>query len=193
MEAREQTPPSGHTKWRPAAGQPDPVALLEEQNTTREQDLVPVRHGRMMASPFTFYRGAAKIMATDLKDTPVAGYCRGLHRACEAARDDAVERDRGERARLRRLAAAFLGEHDLLGVEPFEVAHLRVSHQVDAPACALSLRAKRAAAGGLHAGHHSGRRGAVREAADELAEQRVGVPLVVALEQLAGTPAAAGR
>jgi uncharacterized protein (DUF2252 family) len=49
------------------------VALLEEQNTTREPDLVPVRHGRMMVSPFTFYRGAAKIMAADLKDTPTAG------------------------------------------------------------------------------------------------------------------------
>ena len=55
------------------AGRPDPVALLEEQNTTREPDLVPVRHGRMMVSPFTFYRGAAKIMAADLKDTPTAG------------------------------------------------------------------------------------------------------------------------
>jgi uncharacterized protein (DUF2252 family) len=64
---------SSHTKWRPAAERPDPVALLEEQNRTREPDLVPVRHGRMMVSPFTFYRGAAKIMATDLKDTPVAG------------------------------------------------------------------------------------------------------------------------
>jgi len=49
------------------------VALLEAQNLTREPDLVPVRHGRMMVSPFTFYRGAAKIMAADLKDTPVAG------------------------------------------------------------------------------------------------------------------------
>jgi uncharacterized protein (DUF2252 family) len=47
--------------------------LLEAQNLTREPDLVPVRHGRMMVSPFTFYRGAAKIMAADLKDTPVAG------------------------------------------------------------------------------------------------------------------------
>jgi uncharacterized protein (DUF2252 family) len=47
--------------------------LLEEQNTNREPDLVPVRHGRMMVSPFTFYRGAAKIMAADLKDTPTAG------------------------------------------------------------------------------------------------------------------------
>jgi uncharacterized protein (DUF2252 family) len=49
------------------------VSLLEAQNETREPDLVPVRHGRMMVSPFTFYRGAAKIMAADLKDTPRAG------------------------------------------------------------------------------------------------------------------------
>jgi uncharacterized protein (DUF2252 family) len=47
--------------------------LLVEQDVTREQDLVPVRHGRMMVSPFTFYRGAAKIMAADLRDTPTAG------------------------------------------------------------------------------------------------------------------------
>jgi uncharacterized protein (DUF2252 family) len=73
LEARGRAPVSSHTEWRPAADRPDPVALLEEQNRTREPDLVPVRHGRMMVSPFTFYRGAAKIMATDLKDTPVAG------------------------------------------------------------------------------------------------------------------------
>jgi uncharacterized protein (DUF2252 family) len=72
-QAREQVPPSGHAGWRPAPGRPDPVALLEAQNTTREPDLVPVRHGRMMVSPFTFYRGAATVMAADLKDTPVAG------------------------------------------------------------------------------------------------------------------------
>ena len=57
----------------PAADRPDPVALLQAQNLTREPDLVPVRHGRMMVSPFTFYRGAAKVMAADLKDTPTAG------------------------------------------------------------------------------------------------------------------------
>ena len=62
-----------HGEWAPAADRPDPVALLEEQNATREPDLVPVRHGRMMVSPFTFYRGAAKIMAADLEDTPTAG------------------------------------------------------------------------------------------------------------------------
>src|SRR5512138_1648683 len=71
--ARARTEPSSHTRWAPAADRPDPVALLEEQNATRVPDLVPVRHGRMMASPFTFYRGAAKIMAADLKDTPRAG------------------------------------------------------------------------------------------------------------------------
>ena len=73
LEARDRAAPSSHTKWRPAADRPDPVALLEEQDTTREPDLVPVRHGRMMVSPFTFYRGAAKIMAADLAETPVAG------------------------------------------------------------------------------------------------------------------------
>jgi uncharacterized protein (DUF2252 family) len=73
LEARDRASLSSHTKWRPAGDRPDPVGLLVEQDTTREPDLVPVRHGRMMVSPFTFYRGAAKIMAADLKDTPVAG------------------------------------------------------------------------------------------------------------------------
>jgi uncharacterized protein (DUF2252 family) len=72
-EARNRTPPSSHTGWVPATDRPDPVALLEEQNVTREPDLVPVRHGRMLVSPFTFYRGTAKIMAADLAGTPTAG------------------------------------------------------------------------------------------------------------------------
>jgi uncharacterized protein (DUF2252 family) len=71
--ARDRTSTASHSGWVPAADRPDPVALLEEQDLTREPDLVPVRHGRMMVSPFTFYRGAAKIMAADLKGTPVAG------------------------------------------------------------------------------------------------------------------------
>ena len=66
--ARDRTPPSSHAGWSPAPDRPDPVSLLEEQDRTREPDLVPVRHGRMMVSPFTFYRGAAKIMGADLKD-----------------------------------------------------------------------------------------------------------------------------
>src|SRR3954462_13899057 len=72
-QARAQAPLDAHAGWRPAGDRPDPVALLDEQNRTREPDLVPVRHGRMMASPFTFYRGAAAVMAADLKDTPTAG------------------------------------------------------------------------------------------------------------------------
>jgi uncharacterized protein (DUF2252 family) len=71
--SREQVPPSSHAGWTAAPDRPDPVALLEEQNATREHDLVPVRHGRMMVSPLTFYRGAAKIMAADLMGTPRAG------------------------------------------------------------------------------------------------------------------------
>ena len=70
--AREHALPSDHAGWVPAPDRPDPVALLEAQDATREPDLVPVRHGRMMVSPFTFYRGAAKIMAADLSTTPTA-------------------------------------------------------------------------------------------------------------------------
>jgi uncharacterized protein (DUF2252 family) len=72
-KTRELTATSAHAGWKPAGDRPDPVALLEEQNATREADLVPVRHGRMLVSPFTFYRGAAKIMAADLEHTPTAG------------------------------------------------------------------------------------------------------------------------
>src|SRR5215510_9753221 len=72
-EARTATPLSSHSNWKPAADRPDPAALLEQQDASRTPGLVPVRHGRMMVSPFTFYRGAAKIMAADLAETPVAG------------------------------------------------------------------------------------------------------------------------
>ena len=72
-ESRERMPPSRHGEWAPGADRFDPIALIEQQNETREPDLVPVRHGRMMVSPFTFYRGAAKIMAADLEKTPRAG------------------------------------------------------------------------------------------------------------------------
>src|SRR3954466_732891 len=72
-QARTRTSPSAHAGWEPASARPDPVRLLEAQDLTREADLGPVRHGRMMVSPFTFYRGAAKIMAADLADTPTAG------------------------------------------------------------------------------------------------------------------------
>jgi uncharacterized protein (DUF2252 family) len=72
-EARSRMPRSSHSGWAPASDRPDPVGLLQAQNRAREPDLVPVRHGRMLVSPFTFYRGGARIMAADLAGTPVAG------------------------------------------------------------------------------------------------------------------------
>lgn len=71
--ARDRADPGAHAGWAPAPDRTDPVRLVEEQNVRRDADLVPVRHGRMMASPFTFYRGAAAIMAADLAATPIAG------------------------------------------------------------------------------------------------------------------------
>jgi uncharacterized protein (DUF2252 family) len=71
--ARADVPRSSHGAWSPAADRPDPVALLEEQAESRVPELVPVRHGRMLVSPFTFFRGAALIMAADLAETPNAG------------------------------------------------------------------------------------------------------------------------
>ena len=66
-------PLKGHAGWAPSPNRRDPVELLNAQNLTREPDLVPVRHGRMLVSPFTFYRGAAKLMAADLSESPTAG------------------------------------------------------------------------------------------------------------------------
>jgi uncharacterized protein (DUF2252 family) len=71
--ARKATPRSSHGDWAPSPARPDPVALIEEQNATRVPWLVPVRHARMRVSPFTFFRGSAKIMASDLAGTPTSG------------------------------------------------------------------------------------------------------------------------
>ncbi len=72
-EARALAPRSSHAELRPADERPDPVALLERQATTRVPDLVPIRYGRMLVSPFTFFRGAALVMASDLATTPRSG------------------------------------------------------------------------------------------------------------------------
>ena len=71
--ARARVPLSAHAGWRPAPHRPDPVALLEEQAATRVPELVPIRHGRMAATPFTYYRGAALPMAADLAAMPTSG------------------------------------------------------------------------------------------------------------------------
>jgi uncharacterized protein (DUF2252 family) len=71
--ARSEAPRSSHAAWAPSAGRPDPVAILERQAATRVPELVPIRYGRMSASPFAFFRGAAAVMAADLATTPVSG------------------------------------------------------------------------------------------------------------------------
>jgi uncharacterized protein (DUF2252 family) len=71
--ARNEVPRSSHGRWEPAVNRPDPVGLLEEQAVSRVPELVPIRYGRMLVSPFTFYRGAALIMAADLAATPRSG------------------------------------------------------------------------------------------------------------------------
>jgi uncharacterized protein (DUF2252 family) len=71
--ARTAAPRSSHGEWAPAADRADPVELLEAQASSRVGRLVPLRYGRMLVSPFTFYRGAAAIMAADLAGTPCTG------------------------------------------------------------------------------------------------------------------------
>ena len=69
-ERRKLVPRSSHAEWSPPPGRPDPVAILEEQAKSRVPDLVPIRHGRMAASPFAYFRGAAAPMAWDLAHLP---------------------------------------------------------------------------------------------------------------------------
>ncbi|MBR2803924.1 MAG: DUF2252 family protein, partial [Eggerthellaceae bacterium] len=70
---REKVPHKAHAIWEAPADRPDPVALLKEQGTSRVQALLPVRYERMSVSAFTFYRGGALIMASDLSHTPSTG------------------------------------------------------------------------------------------------------------------------
>jgi uncharacterized protein (DUF2252 family) len=71
--ARRTTPRFAHGDWAPAPDRPDPVAVLQDQAASRLPELVPIRYGRMLVSPFTFYRGAAAVMAADLAATPDSG------------------------------------------------------------------------------------------------------------------------
>jgi uncharacterized protein (DUF2252 family) len=73
-QAQARVPRASHAAADLPAGRPDVVALLEEQGESRVPDLVPVRYGRMLVSPFTYYRGAALPMASDLASTPVSGF-----------------------------------------------------------------------------------------------------------------------
>jgi hypothetical protein len=64
---------SSHSEWAPAADRPDPISLLQAQDEGRIQQLLPIRYGRMLASPFAFLRGSAVVMAADLASTPNIG------------------------------------------------------------------------------------------------------------------------
>src|SRR5262245_62874352 len=70
---RKKCPRKSHAVWKPPHDRPDPVRLLQESNKGRIPQLIPIRHGRMMQTPFTFYRGAALNMAADLASTPATG------------------------------------------------------------------------------------------------------------------------
>ena len=71
--ARAEVPRKSHAGWEPSPVRPNPIDLLEEQAKTRVPELVPIRYGRMLVSPFTFFRGAAYLMAADLAGMPRTG------------------------------------------------------------------------------------------------------------------------
>ena len=70
---RARVPRRAHGQWTASPGRPDPLEILSRSNANRLPELVPVRHGRMMASPFAFYRGSPAVMAADLSRTPSTG------------------------------------------------------------------------------------------------------------------------
>ena len=72
-DLRDDVPREAHGGWKPPKGRRNPVELLIETNKGRMPQLVPIRHGRMVQSPFAFYRGSAGLMAADLADTPKSG------------------------------------------------------------------------------------------------------------------------
>jgi uncharacterized protein (DUF2252 family) len=80
---REKVPRAEHARYHTSPHREDPVAILERQNASRVQKLVPVRYARMLASPFSFLRGSAAVMAADLAGTPVTGLfvnaCGDMH------------------------------------------------------------------------------------------------------------------
>ena len=141
---RKQVPRTSHALWQPDALRPDPIGLLEEQNQSRVDWLVPVRRARMMASPFAFYRAGARIMATDLRTTPVTGLmvqaCGDAHlanfglfaspeRALVFDLNDFDETLQGPwEWDLKRLAASFTiaGRHNELDRDSIRKATLRV-------------------------------------------------------------------
>ena len=107
--ARAVAPRSGHGEWEPASDRRDPVELLEEQAASRVPELVPIRYGRMLVSPFTFFRGAAYPMAADLAGRASDRAGRAALRRCASVQLRRLRRARSaagvQHQRLRRDAA----------------------------------------------------------------------------------------
>ena len=72
-QLRDKVPRNVHAGWRPHVGRADPLSILQAADVTRQQRLIPLRYGRMLQSPFAFYRGSAGVMASDLSATAVTG------------------------------------------------------------------------------------------------------------------------
>ena len=144
--ARKAVPRSTHREWAPAADRRDPVEMLEEQAATRVPELVPVRYGRMLVSPFTFYRGAAYLMAADLAPTARTGLerpalrrraplqLRRLRRARPAARV--------QRQRLRRDAARARSSGTSSGSSPASPWPAATAASTPSSAPAVNLRGR---------------------------------------------------
>ena len=73
-ELRRTVPRESHAAWKPGKTRPDPVETVQANNKGRQAQLVPLRMGRMAASPFAFLRGSACVMARDLAETPITGF-----------------------------------------------------------------------------------------------------------------------
>ena len=121
--ARAEVPRSSHGVFEPAPDRADPVALLAGQAETRVAELVPIRYGRMLVSPFTFYRGAALVMASDLATTPRSGLvvqaCGDAHLSNFGAFASPGRRLDLRRQRFRRDAAGAMGVgRQAVGREP---------------------------------------------------------------------------
>jgi len=70
---RKQVPRGSHGIWKPAPSRTDPIKLLQEHDKNHLENLLPIKYGRMLVSPFSFMRGAAAVMAADLAGTPISG------------------------------------------------------------------------------------------------------------------------
>jgi hypothetical protein len=114
---------SSHAIWKPPLNRPDPVQMVEQGDQGRIPQLIPIRHGRMLQSPFTYFRGAALAMAVDLANLPTTG---ARVQACGATLARAHARS-GEPA----LIAGYLGESDVFdeAIADFSIAYADQSEQ----------------------------------------------------------------